>query len=81
MQATRRFCSLILAATVLGGIVLGGVATATAEDDQQARRNAAMKLYQDGNYKEAYDAFRCSKRWSTCTRKTGGSSRQWPGPT
>ena len=58
MQATRRFCSLILAATVLGGIVLGGVATATAEDDQQARRNAAMKLYQDGNYKEAYDAFR-----------------------
>ncbi|MHC4180944.1 MAG: alpha-2-macroglobulin, partial [Planctomycetota bacterium] len=53
MKITRLLCS-----AMLSGIVLSGAAAAAPTDDQQALRNAAMKLYRQGNYQEAYDSFR-----------------------
>jgi len=53
MKITRWLCG-----TMLAGIVFGGVGAAAAAEDQQAQRNEAMKLFQQGNFKEAYDASR-----------------------
>lgn len=77
-----RFASKLMA-LALAALLLTSAALAESTDDAalQARYDAALQLYEAGEYAEAYEAFTALEDFSDSRARAGDSRRQWKAAT